>query len=69
MFGNALPLLLNFVVNLRQRGFARRSLPNTPHDNPIPQQKHPARRWSEVPGRNTIHESALNSVHANKEMC
>jgi hypothetical protein len=33
MFGNALPLLLDFSVNLSRIGFARRRLPNTPHDN------------------------------------
>jgi hypothetical protein len=33
MFGNALPHLFNFWVNLRRVGFARRRLPNTPHDN------------------------------------
>jgi hypothetical protein len=33
MFGNALPLHLKFLVILKQRGFARRRLPNAPHDN------------------------------------
>jgi hypothetical protein len=34
MFGNALPLLLNVLVKFRRVGFARRRLPNVPHDNP-----------------------------------
>ena len=32
VLGNALPLLFNFWVKLRRIGFARRRLPNTPHD-------------------------------------
>ena len=36
-FGNALPLLLNVLVKFRRVGFARRRLPNAPHDNsPMP---------------------------------
>ena len=51
MFGNSLPLLLNvFLVNLMQRGFARR-LPNAPYENSsAPPQEQPCRNGRRLGG-------------------
>ena len=59
---------LEFLVNLRQRIFARRFLPNAPHHHSpnAPPQEQSRRNGRRLGGGIQLTKSVLNSVHANR---
>ena len=67
MFGNAQPLLLNFLVNPKQRVFARRLLPKRFMTTPMPAQEHPPSMVGGR-GRSPTHDPAMNRMPTNLEL-